>query len=296
MALAAARVLAAAPRETSDHECQLFGYVFAGGAGDAGVLDALCDGLYNQTLPQRTGDAQPRVPQWVARESRPSPSRDGWGFGYFLAPPHPGIARPLLLKGGPPACEDQARWDAASGEVALHGLSGAGAVLGHVRKSSYGPDSGALPNPHPFSDSLGGRWWLFAHNGHMIPDTLLGWIPGEFLARHPLDYDELPVDSEVLFRYYLLEIARRGSVRDALLYACHRIKEYDDFVFNICLTDGDTLWTARSVSTTPFYYTAVADSAAWWASTVRGSGSPRAMSMHRLYWFFPGGMGSASYD
>jgi predicted glutamine amidotransferase len=264
-----------------EHECHLFGFTFAAGAGDEELLATLCADLYGKTLPGGR---------------RESPSRDGWGFGHFLAPPHPGIARPILLKAGPPACEDDARWNAAIDEIATFSLPGPAAVIGHVRKSSYGPDFGALPNPHPFADSLSSRWWLFAHNGHMRPDTLMPWIPQAFMERHPLDYDEVVVDSEVFFRYCLYEIGQHGSVRDGLLYAFHRIKEYDDFVFNICFTAGDTLWAAHSVSYTPFYYAAVSDSAAWWASTVRGESSPDSMEMHHLYWFAPGGMGCASYE
>ena len=283
-----------------EHECQLFGYVFADGAGDQAVLGTLCANLYNQTLPAGFLSGQdPSGPAFVVasgHQERPSPSRDGWGFGYYLAPPHPGIRQPILIKGGPPACEDDARWNAAVAEITTFGLGRASVVLGHVRKSSYGPDRGALPDPHPFADSLMGRWWLFEHNGHVLPDTALGWIPSEFLARHPLDYDEVYVDSEVLFRYCQYEIERLGSVRAGLLFALHRVKLQHDFVFNLCLTDGDTLWTAHTLSYTPFYYGATDDSTTWWASTVRPGSLQSSMTTDHLYWFTAGAMGEASYE
>jgi hypothetical protein len=266
-----------AAAQPADHQCQLFGYVFS--AGDESVLATLCAGLREESLPDRA-----------------SPSRDGWGLGYFFAPPQSGRSQPLVLRGGPPACEDSARWNAAIDEVDAFGLGAPATVLGHVRKSSYGPDDGALPDPHPFADSLGGRWWLFAHNGHMVPDTLRAWIPEDFIARHPIDYDEVLIDSEWLFRYCLYEIERAGDTEVGLSYACRRVKNMPDFVFNICLTDGDTLWAAHSVSYTPFYYQSEAGQSAWWAATVRGAGSPSSMRMHRLYWFTPGAMGSRSYE
>lgn len=289
---------------TTDHQCQLFGYVFGTDGGSVATFETLCALLYDETLPdtraiyQGTRDSVLPAARLVSFDAplRASPSRDGWGFGYFFAPPQPGILRPIVIRAGPPACEDVRRWNDAVAEVSSFGLGAASTVIGHVRKSSYGPDNGALPDPHPFADSLGGRWWLFAHNGHMVPDTLLPWIPPEFLARHPLDYDEVLIDSEVLFRYCMYEIERQQSVRDGLLYTFHRVKSYADFVFNICLTDGDTLWVAHSISYTPVYYESEGNDSAWWASTVRGSGYPATMGMHRLYWFTSGDMGWTSYE
>jgi len=273
---------AAAPGDSSEHECHLFGYVFGDQAGSVDVLGAQCQKLYQKTILRPGGD-------------RETPSRDGWGFAYFLAPPRPGIARPIAIRSGAPACDDDRRWTDAQEEIATYGLGGPSCVTGHVRLSSYGPDFGALPDPHPFVDSLGGRWWFFAHNGHMLPDTLMGWIPGEFLERHPLDYPLVRVDSEVLFRYCQYEIERVGSVRAGLLSAFQRVKAQHDFVFNICYSAGDTLWAAHS-HTRAFYYGALADSMAWWVSTVPEGESPAQMQNHHLYWFTAGGMGEASYE
>ncbi len=283
LALIAAVAFPFPQAEATDHECQIFGLVYDDSGAYSELFERVCGDLWASTLPESSG--------------RVSPSRDGWGFGYFLSPPDPRISRPILLKAGPPACEDSLRWAAALTEIEQFGLGSSSVVLGHVRKSSYGPDNGALPDPHPFSDSLWGRWWLFSHNGHTVPDTLLQWIPAEFLERHPLDYSPIYVDSEVLFRYLLFEIESRGNVKDALLFAFNRIKNYDDFVFNICLTDGDTLWAAHTLSYTPFYFGSTADSLAWWVTTVKGTWEdPEQMQMHHLYWFAPGGMGSASYE
>jgi predicted glutamine amidotransferase len=280
LALAFAAMTAGA--ETPDHECHIFGLVRGDGAASNALFETLCRGLYDKTLPAPPG--------------RETPTRDGWGFGYFFAPPDPAIAGPILVKGGPPPCGDTARWYGAIRQIEARALGGPGCVLAHVRKSSYGPDNAALPNPHPFADRLLGRWWLFQHNGHMRPDSLRAWIPDAFLRQHPLDYDEVFVDSELLFRYCQYEIERLGSVRAGLLFALHRVKIHNDFIFNLCLTDGDTLWTAHTLSYTPFYYGATADSAAWWASTVGFDPPHHAMATDRLYWFTAGAMGEASYE
>lgn len=264
-----------------EHECHLFGYHFSPEAASPELLEVLCQGLYDKTLPS----------------IREVPSRDGWGFGYFLAPPHLGIERPILIKSGVAASDDDLRWASAIAEIEDFAFGGqnTNTVVGHVRLSSYGPDNGALPNPHPFADSLMGRWWFFAHNGHMRPDTLLPWIPEPFLARHPFDYDSVLVDSEVLFRYCQFEIEQLGSTRAGLLKALGRVKDYNDFLFNVCLSDGDTLWAAHS-HTRAFYYDAEGDSSSWWVSTVKKGEAPPAMENHHLYWFAGDSMGVASYE
>lgn len=290
------------PRLWLDHECHLFGYAFGEDGGSQTRLEGLCQELYEKTVessdllppggatgPAAAADGCPRL--------RESPSRDGWGFAYFLAPPHPGLERPIFLKSGAAASDDDLRWNAAVSEIAAFGLGARSVVIGHVRKSSYGPDNGALVNPHPFADTLGGRWWTFAHNGHMVPDTLLAWIPPEFLTRHPLNYAPIEVDSEVLFRYCLYEIEQHGDVRNGLLAAFGRVREhYSAFVFNICMTDGDTLWTAHTHNVFPFYYGANEDSSAWWASTASTEPNPAEMQQHHLYWFCADGWGEASYE
>ncbi len=286
-----------------DHECHLFGYVFGDDGGSPAQLETLCQEIYDKTIESR--DALPASdPPGDPDATRPdrtplreSPSRDGWGFTYFLAPPHPGLQRPVFVKSGAAASDDDLRWNAAVSEITDFGLGARSVVTGHVRKSSYGPDNGALVNPHPFADTLGGRWWTFAHNGHMVPDTLLAWIPEDFLARHPLNYAPIEVDSEVLFRYCLYQIEQHGNVRDGLLEAFGRVREhYSAFVFNICMTDGDTLWTAHTHNVFPFYYGANEDSSAWWASTASAEADPAEMEQHHLYWFSADGWGEASYD
>jgi predicted glutamine amidotransferase len=266
----------AQPARAPEHECHLFGYAFDSGGGSPAWLSTLCAGLYEQTLPDRS-------------------SRDGWGFGYFLAPPVSWIVRPILVRSGAPASEDLRRWCAAEEEIIGHGLAGSGVILGHVRNSSSGPDGGALPDPHPFADSLDGRWWIFAHNGAAPVDTLRSWLDAGFLARHPLDYAPLYIDSELFFRYCLQEIAAAAGVRAGLCAALHRMAA-KSYVFNLCLTDGDTLWAAHSFVQVPFYYGPAGGARSWWASLIPAEDPASAMEEDRLYWFASQGMGSVSYE
>jgi predicted glutamine amidotransferase len=262
------------------HECHLFGYVFDSNGGSAGWLAALCENLYGKTIPTRD-------PMRAAR--------DGWGFAYFLTPPAWWIQRPIMIRSGAPANEDEQRWNAAREEIAAFGLAQASAILGHVRSSSSGPDSGSLPDPHPFADSLGGRWWCFAHNGRANPDSMMALLDPLFLARHPVDYAPIAVDSELLFRYFLQTIEQVGDVRAGMLAALHRVRTITSLV-NICLTDGDTLWAAHSFQQIPMYYGTAGDSTAWWASTVSEGSQAHSMQDDCLYWFAPGTMGSQSYE
>ncbi len=273
-------VAQSAPAALPPHECHLFGYVFAAGSGSPDWLAALIENLRQKTMPTRD-------------ELRAA--SDGWGFAYYLTPPLAWIERPIVIRGGPPAYLDTQRWNEARAEIAAFGLAGASAVLGHVRSSSSGPDAGAIPDPHPFADSLGGRWWLFAHNGRAEPDSMLALLDPGFLERHPLDYAPVYMDSELLFRYFLQSIEEAGNVRAGLLAALSRVKRFTSLV-NICLTDGDTLWTAHSFTQVPFYYYTAGDSSAWWASTVSEGAHYHSMSDDHLYWFTPGAMGSQSYE
>jgi len=258
------------------HECDLFAYHFVN--GEAVFLATLAEGLLGQVS---------------TRGDRRS-NDDGWAFGYFLAPPLENITRPIILRRGARGIFDLARWDAAVAEVQNHGLATAASVVGHVRNSSFGPDAGALPDPHPFADSLAGRWWLFAHNGTVAPDSLLQWIDRAFLDAHPLDYAPLYVDSELLFRFALDMISRYGNVQRGLLAAFDRV-ERSGGLFNLCLTDGDTLWTAHSFHQVPFRYGARADSTAWWVATYAAAEPSAQMELNRLYWFAPGSVGSRGY-
>jgi predicted glutamine amidotransferase len=273
-------VARSAPAPLPPHECHIFGYIFAAGSGSPDWLTALCENLRLKSMPGRD-------------ELRAA--SDGWGFAYYLSPPAAWIDQPIMIRGGPPAYLDGQRWGEAQTEIEAFGLAGPSCVLGHVRSSSSGPDRGALPNPHPFADSLGGRWWLFSHNGRADPDSMLTLLDPAFLERHPLDYAPVYMDSELLFRYFLQRVEETGDVRTGLLAALHRVKGFTSLV-NICLTDGDTLWTAHSFTQIPFYYYTAGDSSAWWASTVSEGSHYRSMSDDNLYWFTPGAMGSQSYE
>ena len=106
--------------------------------------------------------------------------RDGWGIGFFE-----GKGARLFLDPQPSAHSPIAELVRT---YPIHSLN----VIAHIRKATRGIVS--LENTHPFIRELWGRYWIFAHNGHLP----------EF--RPPLDGSVTPVgktDSERIFCWLL---------------------------------------------------------------------------------------------
>lgn len=108
-------------------------------------------------------------------------------------------------------------------------------VIAHIRKATRGVTR--LQNTHPFQREIGGRYWLFAHNG-----DLTDFSP----ARGPVT----PVgdtDSEAAFSHLLnkiLEACPDGRPNDAQLMAivareASHIAQYG--TFNFLMSNGDWL-------------------------------------------------------
>lgn len=109
-------------------------------------------------------------------------------------------------------------------------------VISHIRQANVGQIS--LENTHPFQRELGGRTWVFAHNGQMDPAA----IP------EPSYYKPVgSTDSEKLFCWIMSEL-REGQYQDApmkmqaslLEDLCEQI--HREGVCNILLSDGDSLF------------------------------------------------------
>ncbi|MBY0237949.1 MAG: class II glutamine amidotransferase [Burkholderiaceae bacterium] len=108
-------------------------------------------------------------------------------------------------------------------------------VVAHIRKATQGRVT--QENCHPFTRTLWGRTWSFAHNGDLkgfYPDTGLYDVEGD-------------TDSERAFCHLLSGLAERFSVqpnRRALYVAvaelAAEIAVYG--TFNFLLSDGDTLF------------------------------------------------------
>lgn len=114
---------------------------------------------------------------------------DGWGIAFFE-----GKGVRLFLD---PTPSSQSQIAELVRSYPIHSLN----VIAHIRKSTLGATS--LENTHPFIRELWGRYWIFAHNGH-LPDF-----------RPRLDGSFLPVgttDSELIFCWLMQSLRARFGV------------------------------------------------------------------------------------
>jgi len=155
--------------------------------------------------------------------------RDGWGIAFFE-----GKGVRLFLDPQPSSESPVAQ---LVRQYPIRSLN----VIAHIRKATQGPTG--LENTHPFMRELWGRYWIFAHNGH--------------LADYQPDFDGsfLPVgqtDSERAF-CHLLQTLRcqfpsgppeRSALREAVNAFAEHVRQYG--VFNFLLSNGDCLFAHRS--------------------------------------------------
>lgn len=161
---------------------------------------------------------------FACRGGRTGPHADGWGLAFYE-----GRAARVFLDPQPCAKSPLAEF------VRTHPIKTELAIA-HIRRRTRGPV--ALANTHPFMRELWGRYWIFAHNGH-LPD----FVP-------ELDGQFTPVgetDSERAFCWLLQSLhrlfGRQQPPREALFDALHRLSL--DLgargVCNFLLSNGDCL-------------------------------------------------------
>jgi predicted glutamine amidotransferase len=203
-------------------------------------------------------------------------NRDGWGFGYFLrrsSQPQP--SGPICLRGGTPANHpEDPDYDLAVDELSrLRPRS----VLGHVRAGTSG--HWGIPNPHPFEH----EGIIFAHNGVLSEGMLVGLLTADdarYLERHPPDYVNGNIDSELYFLYILKSIHQQpgGSKSEGIIHAVREIERVSPGCrLNFVMTAGDTLYALRysayDEGDPVRYYPGNVPTSFYWvaASTVMGS-------------------------
>lgn len=109
-------------------------------------------------------------------------------------------------------------------------------VVAHIRKATQGPV--ALENSHPFMRELWGRYWVFAHNGHLKDFT--PELSGNF---HPVG----DTDSERAFCLLMQGLQTRfGEAQPPLEMLYAAIEEMATGiaahgVFNFMLSNGEVL-------------------------------------------------------
>jgi len=215
-----------------DHACRFWG-VIGVNVDPAIVDDQLVSGKHSLLTLASTND-------------------DGWGITYF-APGHSPFTpdRPQVLRGGPRA--DHAYDTRYSEAVAeMLDLEPECAVV-HIRAATTGHTG--LPDPHPFHR---GRL-VFAHNGTIYTSDLIELLEADdpsYLAKHPPDYVDPHIDSELYF-LYVQKLLLQGvpdrsgdpshSLRDALPAAVLRLLDQGAIqtAANCMATCGDTLYALR---------------------------------------------------
>jgi predicted glutamine amidotransferase len=150
--------------------------------------------------------------------------RDGWGIGFFE-----GKGARLFLDPQPSAHSPIAELVRTYPIRSLN-------VVAHIRKATRG--AVGLENTHPFIRELWGRYWIFAHNGH-----LPGFLP-------PLDGSVTPVgetDSERIFCWMLQSLRRQfgnaAPPRSELFTALRRLTlEFAGLgISNYLLSNGEVM-------------------------------------------------------
>jgi predicted glutamine amidotransferase len=113
-------------------------------------------------------------------------------------------------------------------------------VISHIRKATQGQV--ALENCHPFVRELWGRYWVFAHNGHLEPFD--PHLHGSF---RPVGQ----TDSERAFCWLMQELAKSHASVPSVAELTLTLKELTPHIgrhgtFNYLLSNGQALWAHAS--------------------------------------------------
>jgi glutamine amidotransferase len=153
---------------------------------------------------------------------------NGWGIGWYER-------NSPAVKKEPIAAATSPDLPHIATEVRSH------LVITHVRKATCGDVTEA--NCHPFKY----RNWLFAHNGSVDRDALLGKLDSTHRSAI-----QGQTDSEVFFHWILQNVELTRSVPEGLRTA---LKEMAGFTgLNLILTDGANLYAYRNAAKSPGYY------------------------------------------
>lgn len=152
-------------------------------------------------------------------------NRDGWGIGWYEN------GKTMVYKEAVVASEDPA-YDQRSKEV--HSKI----IIAHVRKAIQGEP--ARVNSHPFQKDN----WIFAHNGSVPRERLLGRLTETYKKDI-----EGQTDSEVYFRWILQCISEKGSTVEGIKKALAEIARTNDSNdsggLNFLMSDGLRLYAFR---------------------------------------------------
>lgn len=156
--------------------------------------------------------------------TRADEHRDGFGIGFFEGPGARLFVDTVSARVSPVA-EMIRRYPLRSQHI-----------IAHIRKATQG--AVALENTHPFMRELWGRYWVFAHNGH-----LADYEPKLHAAYRPVG----TTDSERAFCWLMQELAKNHAGLPSVEHLSQTLRELVPQVarhgtFNFLLSNGQALW------------------------------------------------------
>ena len=149
---------------------------------------------------------------------------DGWGIAFFEG------------KGMRLFVDHHSAADSPMAEFLQHYPLKSRNIIAHVRKATVGDI--ALENAHPFTRSLWGRHWVFAHNG-----DLQDYAPRLHGSFQPVG----STDSERAFCWLMQELSKSHaglpSTEELTLTLRELVPQVAAFgTFNFLLSNGEALW------------------------------------------------------
>ncbi|GIW96108.1 MAG: hypothetical protein KatS3mg110_4149 [Pirellulaceae bacterium] len=155
---------------------------------------------------------------------------DGWGLGWY--------------EDGQPVVVKEPQKAGKSKEFVRRAAEARSLIfVAHVRKGTTGAKS--MENCHPF------QWdrWLFAHNGSVNREDLLGLLSEEHHAAI-----RGKTDSEVYFHWILQNIEREGDAVKGIKVALREVRNLQHSGLNFILSNGERLYGYREASRNYDYY------------------------------------------
>lgn len=159
------------------------------------------------------------------------PHRDGWGIAFYEG----GACREF--KDVRPAC------DSVIADLVKNYPIKSTTIISHIRQANVGDV--CLKNTHPFRREMFGKAWCYAHNGQLKE----GASNSLFTEQDEVFYQPIgDTDSEAAFCWLLNQMRQKPELVESPYALCEWLQERchilaEQGVFNMLLSDGDTLYT-----------------------------------------------------
>ncbi len=186
---------------------------------NCGTLDPMC-----QLLGLNANTPTDLVFSFTGFAHRAEEHKDGFGIAFFEGAGARLFVDPVSARDSPVA-EMIRRYPIHSRHI-----------IAHIRKATQGRV--ALENTHPFVRELWGRYWVFAHNGH-----LTDYDPKLHAAFHPVG----DTDSERAFCWLMQELSKNHARLPSIEHLTETLTELAATparhgTFNFLLSNGEALW------------------------------------------------------